>query len=125
MFIVSISFRLSKEILKTVDVATSGKQIIFLMNLKMVKLIQIYHLNRRPSDLEADDEDTQDGDSLNHLKLDINLTELNIKEDALLSTSHDSTPESPPVDLSEVRNILNKVLKPFDLNVKIFFCTSI
>ncbi|XP_046452938.1 PRKC apoptosis WT1 regulator protein-like isoform X3 [Daphnia pulex] len=54
-----------------------------------------------PSDLEADDEDTQDGDSLNHLKLDINLTELNIKEDSQLSTSHDSTPESPPIDLAE------------------------
>lgn len=52
--------------------------------------------------MEADDEDTQDGDSLNHLKLDINLTDLNIKEDPLLSTSHDSTPESPPVDLAEV-----------------------
>lgn len=54
-----------------------------------------------PSDLEADDEDTQDGDSLNHLKLDINLTELNIKDDSQLSTSHDSTPESPPIDLVE------------------------
>lgn len=62
-----------------------------------------YMLKRfRPSDLEADDEDTQDGDSLNHLKLDINLTELNIKEDSQLSTSHDSTPESPPIDLAEV-----------------------
>lgn len=52
--------------------------------------------------MEADDEDTQDGDSLNHLKLDINLTELNIKDDSQLSTSHDSTPESPPIDLVEV-----------------------
>lgn len=34
----------------------------------------------RPSDLEADDEDTQDGDSLNHLKLDVSLTELNIQD---------------------------------------------
>ena len=31
-----------------------------------------------PSDLEADDEDTQDGDSLSHLKLDVSLTELSI-----------------------------------------------
>ena len=65
---------------------------------------------KRPSDLEADDEDTQDGDSLNHLKLDINLTELNIKDaadDLLLNCplSRDSTPESGPaaVDLTEVK----------------------
>lgn len=64
---------------------------------------KIFQLSFRPSDLEADDEDTQDGDSLNHLKLDINLTELNIKEDSQLSTSHDSTPESPPIDLAEVK----------------------
>lgn len=53
--------------------------------------------------MEADDEDTQDGDSLNHLKLEVSLTELNIKEDAQLSTSHDSTPESPPTDVAEVK----------------------
>jgi len=39
-----------------------------------------------PSDLEADDEDTQDGDSLNHLKLDTNLTELTIKEDVAVES---------------------------------------
>lgn len=50
--------------------------------------------------MEADDEDTQDGDSLSHLKLEVSLTELNIKDDAQLS--HDSTPESPPTDLTEV-----------------------
>ena len=63
--------------------------------------------------MEADDEDTQDGDSLNHLKLDINLTELNVKEDSQLSTSHDSTPESPPIDLAEVIARL-LALKPFN-----------
>jgi len=45
-----------------------------------------------PSDLEADDEDTQDGDSLNHLKLDTNLTELTIKED-VSTTPHDNSSE--------------------------------
>jgi len=44
--------------------------------------------------LEADDEDTQDGDSLNHLKLDTNLTELTIKEDVAV--------ESPLAEGAEV-----------------------
>ena len=54
-----------------------------------------------PSDLEADDEDTQDGDSLSHLKLDVNLEELNIKGDNII-TSLENSPDSPIVDMTEV-----------------------
>lgn len=52
------------------------------------KFILFYFI--RPSDLEADDEDTQDGDSLSHLKLDVSLTELHIDKDP--------SPESPTCD---------------------------
>lgn len=42
--------------------------------------------------MEADDEDTQDGDSLSHLKLDVSLTELHI------DCNKDPSPESPTAD---------------------------
>lgn len=51
--------------------------------------------------MEADDEDTQDGDSLNHVKLDTNLTELTIKEDVSIIT-HENTSECPLEETTEV-----------------------
>jgi len=58
-----------------------------------------------PSDLEADDEDTQDGDSLNHVKLDANLTELTIKEDISI-TSLDNSSECPLEETAEYQVFL-------------------
>lgn len=42
--------------------------------------------------MEADDEDTQDGDSLSHLKLDVSLTGLHI------DCNKDLSPESPTAE---------------------------
>lgn len=68
-------------------------------------------MNNRPSDLEADDEDTQDGDSLNHLKLDVSLTELTIRNKS-------SVDESAIRILAEVFSLY--ILPEFQLNLGTF-----
>ena len=71
-------------------------------NFKLIIIISKF----RPSDFEADDEDTQDGDSLSHLRLDSSLTDLNIQEASVVaSCNENSVQDAATTDTTEVSSV--------------------